>query len=289
MDHPVKFLNIVFHHESDSGDEVALCAGFERGVWRNDQLAAHVMEWLPEFALNHSELKEMGHHNAVSMMKKAARIVYQTKKYGSRGEFGEILLHIAIRQIYKTIPAVSKIYYKSSVNKTVEGFDAVHVIRRDDGLELWIGETKFYDDLNRAITDVCAEVVDHLETDYLKNEFLLITNKIDPSWPEANALKSLLDENVSLDDVFQRACIPVLLTYDSDVVKASGKSNQEYIARIQGEVRQGYEKMREKLNKQYKDRFGDHLPLTIHVILIPLREKKALIAALDAHLKAWQL
>ncbi len=55
------------------------------------------------------------------MTKKAAQIVYNTTKYGSRGEFGETLLHIAIRQIYQTIPAVSKIYYKSAVNETVKG------------------------------------------------------------------------------------------------------------------------------------------------------------------------
>lgn len=69
MDHPEHFLNLVFHEVSSLGDDVALCAGFERGKWRNDQLADHVMEWLPEFALNHSELAEMGHHNAVRLTK----------------------------------------------------------------------------------------------------------------------------------------------------------------------------------------------------------------------------
>ena len=53
-----------------------------------------------EFALSHSELNEISHHNALKMIKQAAKIVYQTKKYGSRGEFGEILLHIAIQQVY---------------------------------------------------------------------------------------------------------------------------------------------------------------------------------------------
>ncbi len=289
MDHPEPFLNLIFHEVNELGDNLALCAGFERGNWRNDQLADHVMEWLPEFALNHSELKEMGHHNAVRMIKKAAKIVYQTDKYGLRGEFGEILLHIAIRQIYKTIPAVSKIYYKSAVNKTVEGFDAVHVVIKDDGLELWIGETKFYNDIGRAINDVCVEIIDHLETDYLRTEFLLIKNKIDPSWPETNSLKALLEENVSLDDVFQRACIPVLLTYDSDVVHSSSTTDQEYLMNIRDEVNLAYQKMREKLNKEYKTRFDDNLPLTVHVILIPLKEKKALINSLDARLKALQV
>lgn len=289
MEQPDHFLNLVFHETSILGDDLALCAGFERGEWRNNQLADHVMEWLPEFALNHSELAEMGHHNAVRMAKKAARIVYQTEKYGLRGEFGELLLHIAIRQIYETIPAVSKIYYKSSVNKTVEGFDAVHVVKKNGGLELWIGETKFYNDIGRAITDVSAEIVDHLETDYLRSEFLLIKNKIDPSWPEANSLKALLKESVSLDDVFQRACIPVLLTYDSDVVRKSSKSNQVYLAQIRDEVTTAHKNMRAKLKKEYEARFSEALPITVHVILIPLKDKVALIGALDKRLKALQI
>jgi hypothetical protein len=289
MEQPDHFLNLVFHETSVLGDDLALCAGFERGEWRNNQLADHVMEWLPEFALNHSELAEMGHHNAVRMTKKAARIVYQTEKYGLRGEFGELLLHIAIRQIYETIPAVSKIYYKSSVNKTVEGFDAVHVVKKNGGLELWIGETKFYNDVGRAIADVSAEIVDHLETDYLRSEFLLIKNKIDPSWPEANSLKELLNESVSLDDVFQRACIPVLLTYDSNVVQSSNKSNQDYLDNIRVEISAAYKKMRLKLKQEYEARFNATLPITVHVILIPLKDKVTLIAALDARLKALQV
>ena len=222
------------------------------------------------------------------MAKKAAKLVYQTEKYGSRGEFGEILLHIAIRQVYKTIPAVSKIYYKSAVNETVKGFDAVHVVKKDDGLELWIGETKFYKDVTKAIYDVSKEIVDHLETDYLKSEFILIKNKIDPNWPESESLKQLLADNVSLDKVFQRACIPILLTYESPVINTSKKTDTQYICNIRKEITTAYENMRTKLNEQYETNFKETLPLTVHVILIPLKAKKALVDALDTKLKAMQ-
>lgn len=289
MNHPDYFLNIIFHEADRFGDNLTLCAGFERGEWRNDQLADHMMEWLPEFSLNHSELNEIGHHNALRLIKKAAKIVYQTEKYGRRGEFGEILLHIAIRQVYKTLPAVSKIYYKSSANETVKGFDAVHVVRKDDGLELWIGETKFYKNLAKAIYDVSKEIVDHLETDYLKSEFILIKNKIDPLWPEADALKELLHENTSLDKVFKQVCIPVLLTYDSVIVNKSKIEDQEYKNNIRNEVLVAYMDMREKLNAEYKTRFDQAFPLTVHVILIPLKEKNELIAALNARLMALQI
>ncbi len=288
MQKPHPFLSVVFHETDELGDDLALCAGFERGEWRNDQLADHVMEWLPEFALTYSELNDIGHHNAVRMTKKAAITVYQTEKYGLRGEFGELLLHIAIRQIYHTVPAVSKIYYKCAVNKTVEGFDAVHVVNNDGELELWIGETKFYNDLSRAIRDVSIEIVDHLETDYLRSEFLLIKNKIDPSWPEADSLKTLLEENVSLDEVFNKACIPVLLTYNSNAVKKSTKSDEDYLEILKVEIEKGYKRMRDRLSQDYTDRFGTALPITVHIILIPLKEKVKLIKALDSRLKELQ-
>ena len=266
-----------------------MCAGYERGKWRSDQLADHVIEWLPEFALNHSDLQEIGFSNAVRMTKKAAKIVYQTEKYGKRGEFGELLLHIVIRQIYDTIPAVSKIYYKSSTNKTVEGFDAVHVVRTPNGLELWIGETKFYSDLNRAINDVSKEIIAHLKTNYLRSEFLLIKNKIDPNWPEAKALTTLLDDTTSLDDVFKRACIPILLTYDSKTVMNHSSSNAIYIAAVKEEITKAFEKLRKTINDKYLLEFKNALPIAIHAIFIPLHEKKSFIAALDKRLKALQI
>jgi len=289
MEHPDAFLNVIFHEIGDVGDDLALCAGFERGKWRNDQLSDHIMEWLPEFALDYSELSEISHANALKMTKKAAKIVYQTEKYGLRGEFGEVLLHIAIRQVYETLPAVSKIYYKSAVNETVKGFDAVHVVKRGDDLELWIGETKFYEKLSKAIYDVSKEIIDHLETDYLRSEFILIKNKIDPKWPEAEKLKSLLHENTSLDDVFKQVCIPVLLTYDSDIVGKSHVSDEEYKENIKNELIKSYESLRNKLNSEYKNKFSQEFPLTAHVIMVPLKEKKKLIAALDARLKALQV
>jgi hypothetical protein len=285
---PDQFLKVIFHELQAEGDDIALCAGYESGSWRNDQLADHAMEWLPEFALTYSELTSISHANAIRMTRKAARLVYQTPKYGNRGEFGELFLHIAIRQIFKTIPAVSKIYYKSAVNETVKGFDAVHVVRGLTGLELWIGETKFYSTVSRAITDVCTEIVDHLRTDYLKNEFLLIQNKIDPTWPEATDLKSLLNPNASLDDVFEKVCIPVLLTYESKVVAGNSKSDNKYLDEIRVEIKKSFIKMRGELGSAYKSEYGVDLPITVHVILVPLADKKKLVSTLDDRLRALQ-
>jgi hypothetical protein len=257
---------------------VGLCVGYEAGRWRSKELVDHMMEWLPEFALTYSERRSLGAHSAVRLVRAAARSIYNTEKFKNRGEFGELLLHIAIRQVFDTLPAISKIYYKDSDNDTVKGFDAVHVVTDGTSLELWIGESKFYDDVHRAITDVVEEIKLHTQDAYLRREFAAIVNKIDSKWPLADRLKTLLDPHTSLDAVFDAACIPVLLTYDSEAVNAHDKVTAEYIAAFTSEVQQ-----------HHKTFAAKQLPkLRIHLFLIPLKSKKELIAELDEGLKKWQ-
>ena len=207
--------------------------------------------------------------------------MYQTPKYGKRGEFGEIFLHIALRQIYGSIPAISKIFWKDSVNSTVKGFDAVHVIANNGSLELWLGEVKFYEDGSRAISDVATELAAHTKTDYLRNEFMLITNKLDPASPHFEKLSRLLDQNTSLDTVFDAACIPIFITYESDAVRGSKKSDDVYREKLTEEVTALQKKLAEKVP-------AGSLPIRIHLFILPLHTKTTLIQILDEMLKEWQ-
>lgn len=278
---PAAFLTPIIHDLSANPPIDALCAGYESGEWRGRALAEHVMEWLPEFSLSADELRTFTPGTAVRLIKKAARLVYQTPKYGKRGEFGEILLHIALRQIYGSIPAISKIFWKDSVNSTVKGFDAVHVVANGTSLELWLGEVKFYEDGNRAINDVAKELIDHTKTDYLRNEFMLITNKLDPTSPYFAKLSQLLDPNTSLDAVFDAACIPIFITYESDAIRSSKKTDDAYKTKLATEV----SALQQKLANKFPD---GSLPIRIHLFILPLHTKTALIKILDELLKEWQ-
>lgn len=257
----------------------ALCVGYENGVWREEAFAKHVIEWLPEFSLDYTERQAIGDHNCVKLTAKAALSVYSSDKYQKRGEFGEIFLHMALRQDCGTIPAISKIYFKSATNDTVKGFDAVHIVNNRDEFELWLGEVKFYEDIGQAIRDVCAELTAHTKRDYLRDEFLWIGNKLDPGVPGASKIARLLDRNSSLDATFQRLCFPVLLTYDSACVASHRKVGAAYIRAFKSEVQRHYDSL-----------VARGLPprIRIHVILLPLLAKKALVAELDRRLKLWQ-
>ena len=119
----------------------------------------------------------------------------------------------------------------------------------------------------------------HIEIKYIKNEFIAITNKIDDSWPYANKLKSLLHPNTSLDDVFSKTCIPVLLTYDSTTLAKYNSRSNEYIAEIEKEFKKLHQIFCKKI---------DSFKLTIHLFLLPLNTKKDLIRSLEEKLKTWQ-
>ena len=75
-------------------------------------LVDYLFEYLPEFALTYSELDNLTGENMVAKIRQVAASIYQSEKFKNRGEFGELLLHAIIREMYNTIPAISKIYYK---------------------------------------------------------------------------------------------------------------------------------------------------------------------------------
>lgn len=256
----------------------ALSVGYEAKQWRCKELASLMFAALPDFALNYSERATLHSANAYDRLVKAATLVYTTEKYGKRGEFGELLLHLVMVDYYDTLPAVSKIYYKDGTNDTVKGFDAVHVVVTTDGLELWLGETKFYDDIGNAINHVVEELRAHTQSGYLRKEFICITNKIDVAWPHADKLKQLINPKVSLDRIFSRIKIPVLLTYNSGTVKNFREECTAY-----------EEAFREEVSKYHTTFRGKNLPqVDIVLILVPLEDKVALVDLLHTRLKGLQ-
>lgn len=279
--HPDPFLTVRFEELSLAHLPIGWCAGFEDGEWRDKQLAEHLIEWLPEFALKYSEWEGMRHHNAIRLFAKAARSIYTSSKYKSRGEFGEVLLHAMIRQKFKTIPAISKYFYKDASNDTIKGFDAVHVVADGNDLELWLGEAKFYDSLSSAATEIAGELANHTQRDYLRDEFAAITNKIDDASPFAGELKKLLDKNTSLDQVFARTCIPILVTYNSSVVAKHAKLSADYEQEFLEEALASYKALVGKLPALPAE-------LRIQVMLFPLKDKRRLVATMDEVLKKWQ-
>lgn len=285
------FLEVIVDDTTITPALSGLCAGYELGEWRAKQLARRLFKDIVDFALSHSERKDFSSDTGMEMIGQAVRKIYTSDKYKSRGEFGELLLHVVLREAFRTQVAVSKIFFKDASNDTVKGFDAVHIVEEGDGLELWLGEVKFYNDLARAIRDVRQELYDHLDADYLRREFMAIESKIDKTWKHAPALERMLHEDVSLDEIFDNITVPVLLTYDSSVVddrvtqlkgnphQSPSETVEQYRAAFEAEVRKGWDKF-----------VAAGLPprVRIRLILVPLHIKAVLISALHERLVSWQ-
>jgi hypothetical protein len=256
-----------------------ISVGYESGSWRVRVLADALGDYLPEFALNYSERKAITDKSAMQFVRKAAALMYATDKYQKRGEFGELLLHFVLAELYGSQPAISKMFFKDATNDTVKGFDCVHIVEAADGLELWLGEVKFYADLQSAIDAVVTEIRNHSKVDYLRAEFAAIANKIDNSWPHAAELRQLIDRKTSLDHIVKRIRIPVLLTYDSDAVRANTTDADPYPRMFREEVLDGHTRFARRDLKT---------ALSIHLLLMPLHTKSELVDLLQKKLVTWQ-
>ena len=277
---PSKFFTGKNYMVVQQEDFVGLNVGYECGTWRYESFADYLFKWLLQFGTKFSDLSKLDPANAMDMIKRAAKMVYQSDRYKARGEFGELMLYAILRELFGTQPVVSKLYYKSATNDTVKGFDAVHVRKNGEGsVELWLGEVKFYKDVQSAINDVTAEIECHLGREKLKEEFMCVSAHVDDEWEFAPQVKALFDGNRSLDDIFHIVCIPVLLTYESPTVQSARSISEAFLTKLRDELLQHYSTFRKK---------SSAIRLKVQLILLPLDKKEQLLKVMDEKLKGLQ-
>src|SRR5689334_15927366 len=111
MDLPTPFLVSRLSDEEQNPAFSSVCPGSELKKWRFERLAAHLTDWLPDFAIRHDDLPDeiKGITEYRKLIEQAALLVYNTEKTESRGEIGELLLHAVCRQFLGTFPTVSKV------------------------------------------------------------------------------------------------------------------------------------------------------------------------------------
>jgi len=256
---------------------------------------------IPEFAFGHH--LEVNTQNAVEMVSEAAKSIYkirefievkalydadeaiedddETKKYLRRGEFGELILHLLLRDYHETIPLISKIYFKDSYGHTVHGFDAVHV--NEETKTLWLGESKLYFNGRRGVDALIRDIKEHINSDYLESEFSIIRKKllIAEENEERNYWINLMSNKTKLSEVLDSIKIPLLCTFSCDIFSQHSEETQEFLNQIEYLVRELKIHFEEKDDHPLKDR------LDIILILLPIKCKKELIRRL--HNKLYML
>jgi hypothetical protein len=204
-------------------------------------------------------------------------------KFLRRGEFGELILHVLLREYHDTIPLLSKIYFKDSLGHAVHGFDCVHVDPKTK--TLWLGESKLYLDPRRALKELIADVQGHFSADYMEAEFSLIAKKIRhfDNVPLVDEWQHILSDSTKLKEKFERINIPLLCTYSCDLFS---KHDDEKSAAFQIE----YETKIRALKKYFDDSFVHPYKgkLNIVILLFPVPSKVELVKRLHHKLSLLQ-
>lgn len=269
-------------------------------VYRVNELIELLMLVVPEFAFGThigtsvplTQVTKIMKESAKSIYKidsfKEARAEYLTSsdtvievddKYLKRGEFGELILHLLLRDFYDTIPLVSKIYFKDSYGSTVHGFDAVHIEPNSE--KIWLGESKLYSEGKKGVKELIEDLKNHITRDYLNDEFTIISKKIDvlDNIKEKDYWLDLLDSKTKLGEQIKSITIPLLCTYSCGIFANDNDEDSD-------EFKKAFDEEITKLNDYFVKHNNHPLKdkLDIILILFPIRCKNEVIKKLHTEL-----
>ncbi|WP_165494512.1 HamA C-terminal domain-containing protein [Pseudoxanthomonas winnipegensis] len=252
------------------------CAGFEIQKWRCESFADHLIEWIADYALREDEL-HVNHGNMYIRLKEAAARIYNTDKYKSRGELGELALHAICRDFFETVPIAPRVFYLTSSNDVVKSFDMAHVrYIEPEGIELWLGESKLYRDSSTAINAAIDSIRAHIDQGFLNNEKLILGPQISKNLPLYDDIREVFSVQSSLDKLFSTAVFPVCIMADSLAVASATCHSDEYLLSVQKEISQ--------LKNKIVDS-GLNQKIRIILIYVPLLSKDDIASAFHLKLK----
>jgi hypothetical protein len=112
------------------------------------------------------------------------------------GIYGEALLYAILHHFYNTNTLVSRGYfYDIQKKQEVTGYDCFHLVQKGDALELWFGETKFYECCKAAINKVFENIGKAISDDYLINTNLTTILQYKGNIPDKNSkIYKILDK-----------------------------------------------------------------------------------------------
>ena len=257
----------------------AYFVGFELNKFRLKPLVDIICRVIPEFSFGYHEGVSVPHTEMFEKFQEAAEIIYQTDKFKKRGEFGELILHLLLRDFHNTIPLVSKIFFKDSIDMAVHGFDAVQIT--DDGTtkKLWLGESKLYKVGKNGIDELIEDLKKHVNGDFLRQEFQLLYKKLPDQILDIEYWRDLMDKHTRLEEIFSTLVIPMVCTYSSEIYKNHKDATQAFLADFDKECR--------GLHAHFN---GKEIKTDVEIILLllPVSDKDELNQALHNKLKAFQ-
>lgn len=269
-----------------------------------DDFTKAICNTIPEYVFAQYEDPNIPQNDMLDKLREAAHSIYKIKDFklvkqwcvdndsqayeelqrsstAKRGEFGELLLHLILREFKHTIPLISKVYFKDSTGVPAHGFDAVHV--SNDEKIMWLGESKLYDDSKQGIKELISDLSSHVQTDYLNDQFAIIKKNLENnSIPNRDKWIDIIANCTKLGDKLNIINIPLLCTYTHDIYKRYSNMNLPEAVK--------YHELNVRELKKYFDK-QNKIPLrnrvNIILMLFPVNDKNELVVNL--HKRLWHM
>ena len=264
---------------------LSLVNDFEDGSWLGSRFQSYLWDNIAQTALSERErlaLADQSHSALVA----AARNLRLTDKdeVGQGSEIAEVFLYGIMKNHFRALPVVPKIFYKQNAQDNAKGADSVHIVISDEGEDftLWFGEAKFYNSIVDArLNAVVNSVYGSLDTGKLKKENAIITNvsdidKLVLSGPLRSKIKAALSSQASIDHLKPKIHVPILILHQCAETAKCVQLSDEYRNAISVHHR---ERAEAYFSKQISGSSNVHRysDIQFHLILFPVPDKKAIV------------
>lgn len=268
---------------------------FEDESWRYSKFQSFVWDNIKETALSYEEREKLYDRNQ-SLLVAAAKSLRLSDKsdIGGGSELAEVVLYGIMKHHYHALPVVPKIFYKQNSQDNAKGADSVHIVINGDDFTLWLGEAKFYNNIEDSrLDEIVRSVGSLLNTDKLKKENSIITSVQDlDKYIDDNTIKcrikKCLNSETSIDVLKPHLHIPILLLHECNITKKTKIVSNEYRQSIID-----YHKKRsiayfKKQVLALSTTVAQYSDMTFHVILFPVHDKKEIVNMFLANVKHYK-
>lgn len=267
----------------DNKYSVCMVNGFEDGKWMQEAFLEYIWDNIAETALSAEERTALGNRPS-TLLKRSAQNLRITDNDTTGGEIAEILLYAIMRNFYRALPVVPKIFYKQNRNDFAKGADSVHIVLDDKGtISLWLGEAKFYNSLHNArLSTIVDSVHDTLTSNKIKKENSIIIglkdlDSLDIDSKKVAEIRKLLSEDTSIDLLKPHLHIPIMLLHECDLTANTTSLTEEYENEIKARYADRATAYFAKQIEACKDDIYLYSEVTFHLILIPVPSKEAIL------------
>lgn len=237
--------NLIFMYENFSMDKYlkrTFHLDYTSKIYRQKDLVGLIRDSVPYFALTEEEINDL---EEIEKSRTAWSRISKARK-DKKGDYGELLLFLIMIVYYEAPKFVTKVRLRSSTGMQINGYDCAHFTIEGNEPILWLGESKFHQSFSSALTDSIDSLNDHCKILYTADEISILK-------PNIEVNKDLEDDFLKLKSVFSgksidkiKFRIPVLLTYDSNVIKSNEDINDKFKKDLDNELIKKYKSIEER-------------------------------------------